>query len=185
MKTNELQNRIFNLINGIEASEKAKKRFFSIINVIYGGNSKAYQDFEELIAIPEKQLEMLKAPESHKYKSNFMVFCHIVMEDYIEQALSASSEDPSCFLPYGYFLEIEKISQQKPGLTGVELRYCSPLDIEEQGLTRFLLSPQFEGCLSATDIRKILSIWFMYPELICHPDKVAEIINLFRIKGLK
>ncbi len=178
MKTKELQNRIFNLINGIEASEKAKKHFLGIISVIYGHQSIAYQDFEALITDPQKQLEMLRAPDNHKYKSNFMVFCHVVVEDYIEQALSSSSKDSSGFLPYNYFVEIEKASQHKAGIIGFELKRCSALNIEETGLTRFLLSP-LADCLTDVEYRKILSVWFMYPELIFHADKVGEVINHF------
>lgn len=169
----EIQNQIFNLINGIESSEQAKKHFLQVMTIIYGQNSKAYNDFQELIATPEKQLEMLRAPESHKYKRNFMVFCHIVVKDYIEQALSESAKDSAGFLPYGYFAEIEKASQHESDL----FKCRTALNTEENALTRLLLSQLAEGCFTAADYRKILSVWLMYPELIYDQDKVAEVIQ--------
>lgn len=173
----EIQNQIFNLINGIESSEKAKNRFMQIVAILYGYKNEAYETFKELINTPEKQLEMLRAPENHKYKSNFMVFCHIVIEDYIEQAHSKSAKDSENFLPYGYLVEIEKASRQKAGITGFELKQGSELNIEEKGLTRFLLSQLAKECCTAADYRKILSVWLMYPELIYDQDKVSEVIQ--------
>lgn len=185
MKTKKLQNQIFKLINGIESSEKAKSRFMQIIAVIYGRKSEAYKIFKELINTPEKQLEMLRAPENHKYKSNFMVFCHIVVEDCIEQTQPEPSDTSADTPLYGYFAEIEKTSQRKPSLNGFDRKSDIALNVEERNLTNFLLSPQAKDCLTAEDCRKILSIWLMYPEFIFHPDEIEKVIKIFRTEWLK
>lgn len=185
MKTNYLQHQIFSLINGIEISEKAKKRFFDVIAVIYGSKSEAYQDFEKLIANPEKQFEMLKAPDNHKYKNNFMVFCRIAVKSYMEQELSRSSENSTGFSFYNYLAEIEKAVANKPGIAGFGLQYDIALNAEEDKLTFFLLSQQAESGISAAGIRKILSIWLMYPELICNQNRAENVVKSLRSANRK
>ena len=62
------------------------------------------------------------------------------------------------------------------------------LNREEYSLIRRILdngkedSPQIDYNFTAANYRQILTVWFMYPELICYPSEVEKIVNLF-LKG--
>lgn len=192
----DLQTQIFRLINGIESSKNAKERFLGIIGILCGRDSKNYKMYSQLISDPRQQLEMLQAPESNEYKNNFMVFCHIVLEDYITQVApdtpEQEKEGPQNKTPekdlllYHYFTEVEKASQYKPRITGFDLQKFPALCSEEYSLIRRILEkgkdddPQIEYKFTAANYRQLLTVWLLHPELICYPIEIEKIIKLFR-----
>lgn len=191
----DLQTRVFRLIDGINASKRAKERFLGIIGILSGRNSDNYKIYKQLTIDAEQQLEMLQAPESNDYKNNFMVFCHVVLEDYIAKVAPDTPEEETIgpknqipekdLLLHRYFSEVEKTSQYKPRIIGFDLQKFTELHTQEYSLIRRILndgkdhSPQIENTFTAANYRQILTVWFMYPELICYPAEIEKIVKLF------
>ncbi len=204
METNvnlfELQNKIFRVIDGISASKKAKKHFSGIIGTTHGCLSDGYKQLMLLTEDSREQLATLRSPENdeNKIKMFFMVYCHIVLKDYMEQVAPDTPEEdadgPKHKIPekdlllYTYLSEVEKASQYTPRIIGFNLQKFTELHTQEYSLIRRILStgkedePQIENNFTAANYRQILTTWFMYPELICYPTEVEKIVDLF-IKG--
>ena len=196
-----MQNKIFRIIDGIQVSEKAKKHFSGIIGTTHGYLSEGYNTLMDLTENPHEQLAMLRATEKETLKNKmfFRVFCHIVVKDYMQQVAPDTPENkenigPKSQIPekdlllYSYFSEIEETSQHTPRILEFDLSKFPNLNREEYSLIRRILdngkedSPQIDYNFTAANYRQILTVWFMYPELICYPSEVEKIVNLF-LKG--
>lgn len=193
----DLQNQIFRVIDGITASKKAKKHFSGIIGTTHGCLSDGYKQLMRLTEDSREQLKTLRSPENeeNKFKMFFMVYCHIVLKDYIEQVAPDTPEEdtdgPKHKIPekdlllYRYLSEVEKTSQHKPRIIGFDLQKFTELHTHEYSLIRRILStgkedePQIENNFTAANYRQILTVWFMYPELICYPTEIEKIVKLF------
>lgn len=184
----ELQYRIFRIADGIRPSNEAADDFLRIMAVRMGKEHKIYHDFAQLINNPQQQLKLLEAPETHKYKGDFHVFFHIVLKDFIRKTSERSSEKD--ILLQNYFRELEKCSQEKPRLFGInEIKYrFETLRNLEYCIIRRILGENNEVSATADfnpgDYRRLLTSWLMYPELLYSAEDISQIILLFETKQI-
>lgn len=184
----ELRYRIFRIADGIRPSSEAIKDFLIIMCVRMGKEHKIYRDFTQIVSDPQQQLKLIKAPETHKYKGDFRVFCHIVLKDFIRKTLEHSAEKD--LLLQNYFTELEKCSQEKPrlfGLNDVKYRFDTLRNLEYCILRRILgenneLSASAD--FSPSDYRQLLTAWLMYPELLYSLEDISQIVLLFETKKI-
>lgn len=184
----ELQYRIFRIADGIRPTSEAKEDFLRIMAIRMGREHKVYQDFAEIVSDPQQQLKLLNATDTHKYKGDFRVFCHIVLKNYVGKTSEKAKEKD--ILLQNYFKELEKCSQKKPCLFALEEikdRFATLRNLE-YCIIRRILGEEGEASatadFTASDYRQLLTAWVMYPELWYASKEISEIVFLFETKKL-
>lgn len=197
-----VQEKIFDLINGIQPTIDAEKNFLGIMAIRFGREHQNYNAFCKIIKSPQQQWELLNATDKHEYKGDFRVFCHTVLKNYISEVTPSSKLNSDAkngdgprnlypekdFLLQDYFEELERCSQQTPRLLPfdkIKLRFEKLQNLEHRLLCRILNNRNDANApiknveFTPVNYRQILTTWLMYPELIYFPDRVEEVIALF------
>lgn len=173
--TKNLQQRIFGITDGIQATPKIQNNFLDIMAIRMGKKHPLYQEASQMVAQKTKQIELLSASDKHQLKKDFERFCHMILKRYTEREYEIST---FC----KYFEELERCSQKTSGLLDYSrLNFLALRDMEKDICNQILNNP---ATITPYDYRQLLTAWLMFPELIFFPEKVSNILKLFEEKVL-
>lgn len=191
MEKNEtLQNDILQIIKKLDVSEAAQAHFLGIVGVMLGREHSEYPFFCSLTQSGELQQQMMQNYSTHKHKKLWDVFRHIVLKSYISEISEKKKFYEKDILLEHYLVEMEKASQYKPAITGLNKeRFVELRELEYSVFRKILPHSLSEEIIIGTefdakDIKKLLSVWCMYAEYIYYPEKIKQVVELCKAKKI-
>lgn len=177
-----LRKNIFDAINGICIPSYAEEHFLTIMSIRMGQSHEVYKKFEQILACPDLQWEMLEAPENHKLKSDFDILCHVVIKSYFENTRPKNEEDT---LLAAYFAELEKQTNKQLSLfsfSQIKHNFTKLQSLEEK-VADNILAAERKHEPDQTNCRLVLSVWLMYPEAVYNLPRAKRIVKSFALQS--